>query len=221
VLRKIWIIAAKDIAAELHTREVVGAMLVYAVLAVLSFSFALDLSGPVARAAAPGVMWVTVLLAGMLGLGRSLGREKQSGSIDGLRLAPVDPAVVLAGKALGNLLFTLVVAVAMLVLVSLLFGVPLLRADVLLVVALGLMGYACVGTLMAGMVVNTRAQEVMLPVLLLPLVVPVLLASVQAMAQLLEGATLAEAGGWVRLLVVYDLVIAAVSLVTFEYVIEE
>jgi heme exporter protein B len=157
----------------------------------------------------------------MLGLGRSLGREKQSGSIDGLRLAPVDPAVVLAGKALGNLLFTLVVAVAMLVLVSLLFGVPLLRADVLLVVALGLMGYACVGTLMAGMVVNTRAQEVMLPVLLLPLVVPVLLASVQAMAQLLEGATLAEAGGWVRLLVVYDLVIAAVSLVTFEYVIEE
>jgi heme exporter protein B len=221
VLRKVWIIAAKDIAAELHTREVVGAMLLFAVLAALLFSFALDLSGPLARAAAPGVLWVTVALAGMLGLGRSLGREKQTGSIDGLRLAPVDPSLLLAGKALGNLIFILVVAGAMLLLLSALFGVPMVRWDVLVVTGVGLIGYACVGTLLAAMVVNTRAQEVMLPVLLLPLAVPVLLPAVQATGQLLDGAALADVGEWLRLLVVYDLVILAVALVTFEYVIEE
>lgn len=220
-LRKVWAIFAKDIAAELHTREMVSAMLVFAVLALLVFSFALDLRGEMAEAAAPGVLWVTVAFAGTLGLSRSLAREQQAGCIDGLLLAPVDRSAIFFGKALGNLAFMAVVEVVLLPLFAALFDVPLLRPGVLLVLALGTLGYAAVGTLLAAIAVNTRAREVMLPILLLPLAVPVLIAAVQATAGLVDGATLAEVGGWLRLLVVYDLVIVAVSMLTFGYIVEE
>jgi heme exporter protein B len=133
----------------------------------------------------------------------------------------VDRSAIFFGKALGNLAFMLIVEVALLPLFSALFDVWLLRPSVLLVTGLGTVGYAAVGTLLAAIAINTRAREVMLPVLLLPLAIPALIAAVQATSGLVEGGTLAEVGGWVRLLIVYDLVIVAVSLVTFDYVLEE
>lgn len=196
-------------------------MLVFSLLAVLIFSFALDLRGRMAEAAAPGVLWATAAFAGTLGLSRSLAREQETGCIDGLLLAPVDRSAIFFGKALGNLAFMAVVEVVLLPLFSALFDVALLRLGVLLVLAVGTVGYAAVGTLLAAIAVNTRAREVMLPILLLPLAVPVLIAAVQATGGLIEGASLTEVGGWVRILVVYDLVIVAASLLTFEYVVEE
>jgi heme exporter protein B len=175
----------------------------------------------VARAAAPGVLWATVAFASTLGLSRSLAREQQSGCIDGLLLAPVDRSAIFFGKAIGNLLFMTAVEIVLLPLFSALFDVPLLRPGVVLVVVLGTIGYAAVGTLLAAIAVNTRAREVMLPVLLLPLAIPALIAAVQATAGLVEGATLNEVNGWVQLLVVYDLVIVAVAMLTFGYVVEE
>jgi len=220
-VRKVFAIFAKDVAAELHTREIVSAMLVFSLLALFVFSFALDLRGAVARAAAPGVLWATAAFAGTLGLSRSLAREQQTGCIDGLLLAPVDRSAIFFGKALGNLVFIALVEAVLLPLFSALFNVPLMRPEVLVVTALGTVGYAAVGTLLAAIAVNTRAREVMLPVLLLPLAIPALIAAVQATGGLLEGGTLAEVGGWVRLLVVYDLVILAASMLTFGYVVEE
>jgi heme exporter protein B len=214
-------IVAKDIAAELHTREMVSAMLVFAVLALLVFSFALDLGGAMARAAAPGVLWATVAFAGTLGLSRSLAREQQTGCMDGLLLAPMDRSAIFLGKALGNLAFIGIVEAVLLPLFAVLFDTPLLRPGVLVVTALGTVGYAAVGTLLAAIAINTRAREVMLPVLLLPLAIPVLIGAVQATSWLVEGGTLAEVGGWVRLLVAYDLIIVAVSVLTFGYVVEE
>ena len=219
--RKVWAIVAKDIAAELHTREMVSAMLVFSVLSLLIFSLALDLRGAVARAAAPGVLWATVAFAGTLGLSRSFAREQQTGCIDGLLLAPVDRSAIFFGKSIGNLLFMAVVEVVLLPLFSAIFDVPLLQPGVLVVTALGTVGYAAVGTLLAAIAVNTRAREVMLPILLLPLAIPALIAAVQATGYLVEGGTLAEVGGWVRLLVAYDLIIVAVSMLTFGYVVEE
>ena len=159
--------------------------------------------------------------AGTLGLSRSLAREQQTGCIDGLLLMPMDRSAIFFGKAIGNLIFMIVVEIVLLPLFSALFDVPLLRPGVVLVVALGTIGYAAVGTLLAAIAVNTRAREVMLPVLLLPLAVPALIAAVQATGGLVEGATLGEVGGWVRLLVVYDLIVVAVSMLTFGYVVEE
>ena len=218
---KVWAIIVKDVVAEFRTREMISAMLVFSVLALLIFSFALDLRGAMARAAAPGVLWATVAFSGTLGLSRSLAREQQTGCIDGLLLAPIDRSAIFFGKALGNLAFMVVVEIMLLPLFSALFNVPLLRIGVLGVTALGTTGYAAVGTLLAAIAVNTRAREVMLPVLLLPLVVPLLIAAVKTTGGLIEGGTLAELGGWVRLLVAYDLIIVAVSMLTFGYVVEE
>lgn len=220
-LRKLLAIIDKDIAAELHTKEMISAMLVFSTLALLIFSFALDLRGNVAEAAAPGVLWATIVFAGTLGLSRSLAREHQDGCIDGLLLAPMDRSVIFLGKAAGNFLFMAVVEVVLLPLFSALFDVPLLQPGVGLVLVLGTLGYATVGTLLAAIAVNTRAREVMLPVLLLPLAVPVLIGAVRATSGLIDGATLAEVGGWIRILVVYDLVMMAVSLLTFSTVVEE
>ena len=221
ILRKVVAIVQKDIAAELHTRAMVSAMLVFSVLALLIFSFALDLRGETAEAAAPGVLWATVVFAGTLGLSRSLAREQQSGCIDGLLLAPVDRVAIYFGKVVGNLLFIFVVEAILLPLFSALFDVALMRSSVLAVLLLGTVGYASAGTLLAAIAVNTRAREVMLPVLLLPLAVPVLIGAVRATGALLDGSTLGEVGGWIRILVVYDLVIVAVSLLTFGYVVQE
>ncbi len=220
-LSRVWAILVKDVAAELATREIVSAMLVFSLLALFVFSFALDLQGAVARAAAPGVLWATAAFAGTLGLSRSLAREQQTGCIDGLLLAPVDRSAIFFGKAIGNLLFILVVEGALLPLFAALFDVPLLRPAVLLVTVLGAVGYAAAGTLLAAIAVNTRAREVMLPVLLLPLAIPALIAAVRATSGLLDGGTLADVRGWLNLLVAYDLIIVAVSMVTFGYVVEE
>ncbi len=219
--RKVWAIVVKDIAAEIHTKEMISAMLVFAVLALLIFSFALDLRGALARAAAPGVLWATVAFAGTLGLSRSLTREQQSGCIDGLLLAPMDRSAIFFGKALGNLIFILLVEVILLPLASILFDVPLIKGGVLAVTALGTVGYVAVGTLLSAIAVNTRAREVMLPILLLPLVVPALIAAVKATGGLVEGGSWAEVASWVRLLVAYDLVIVAVAMLTFGYVVED
>jgi len=196
-------------------------MLVFAVLALFIFSFALDLRGTMARAAAPGVLWTAVAFAGTLGLSRSLAREQQTGCIDGLLLAPMDRSAIFFGKAIGNMAFMGVVEIVLLPLFSALFDVPLLQPGVLVVTALGTVGYAAVGTLLAAIAVNTRAREVILPVLLLPLAIPALIAAVQATGGLVEGGTMMEVLGWVRLLVFYDLVIVAVSMLTFSYVVEE
>lgn len=220
-LRKVLAIVEKDIAAELHTKEVVSAMLVFSALASLIFSFALDLRGDMAEAAAPGVLWTTIAFAGTLGLSRSMAREEQTGCIDGLLLAPVDRTAIFLGKTLGNITFMAIVEVFLLPLFSVFFDVVLLRPQVLLVLSLGTLGYAAVGTLLAAIAVNTRAREVMLPVLLLPLAVPVLIGAVQATSGLLAGAPLGEVSGWIQILVVYDLVILAVSLLTFDYVVQE
>jgi heme exporter protein B len=141
--------------------------------------------------------------------------------MDGLLMAPVDRSAIFFGKALGNLIFIGIVELALLPLCTVLFGASLLRPAVLLVVALGTIGYAGAGTLLAAVAVNTRAREVLLPVLLLPLVVPALIAAVKATAWLVDGGSLVEVTGWVNLLVVYDLVMLAVSMLTFEYAVSE
>lgn len=219
-LRQVVAVVWKDLAAELHTREIFSAMAVFAILAMLIFSFALDLRGAVARAAAPGVLWSAIAFAGTLGLSRSMAREQESGGIDGLLLSPADRTVIFFGKALGSLVVMVALEVALVPLATVLFNVNLLNPGVVAVLLLGTVGYALVGTLLAAMAVNTRAREVMLPILLLPLVVPLLIAAVQATSGLLEGLRWADLRGWTQLLVVYILLIAAVSLLTFETVVE-
>lgn len=209
-------IVGRDLAAEVHSREVLSAMLIFAVTAVLIFGFALDLQGWAGQAAAPGVVWTTLVFSGTLGLNRSLARDQADGGLDGLLLACDDRLVVFAGKTLSNLVMMLVTAMLLFPLGRVLFGVSLLQPRVAVVTLLGVVGYAVVGTLIGFIAVNTRAREVMLPILVLPLTVPLLLAVVQATVMLLAGG---DASNWIRILVAYDLVMAAVAVLTFDAVI--
>jgi len=220
-LRCIWAIVAKDLTAELRTKERVTAMGLFAALVVLLFSFSLEPAGPLPRAAAPAVLWVTITFTGMLGLTRSFAREDRYGTLDGLMLAPMGHGVILAGKALSNLLFMCAVGLVLLPVVSTLFDVSLLRGEMVLVLLLGMAGYAGIGTLLAAIAMNARAQAVALPLLMLPLVAPAFLAAVRATDALLRGATLTDVSHWIRLLVLYDTVLLIVALVTFGYVMEE
>ena len=219
--KQIWAIASKDLVAELHTREIISAMFVFAVLALFTFSFALDLRGTLARAAAPGVLWSTVAFTGMLGLSRSLVREYETGGIEGLLAAPVDPTAIFFGKALSTWILIMLVELVLVPLTTVFLNVPLLNGGVGAVLLLGTLGYAAVGTLLSVIAVNTRAREVMLPILLLPIAVPLFLAAVQTTQGLLEGASWTDLSGWTRLLIVYDLIIIAISMVMFRYALEE
>jgi len=220
-LRQIWAIVKKDITAELHTRETTSAMFVFAALSMLIFSFALDLQGRAAKAVAPGALWTTIVFAGTLGLNRAMAREQQTGSIEGLLLAPIDRTAIFFGKALGNLILMLAVEVILLPLGSALFNVAFLKPSVTFPIVLGTIGYATIGTLIAAIAINTRAREVMLPLLLIPLAIPLLIAAVQATGNLVQGATLHTVNGWIQLLIIYDLLSIAIALLTFQYVAEE
>ncbi len=220
-LRKVLAIVWKDVRAELRTKDILSSMLVFAGLSVLIFQFAFDLRADNVRLVLPGVLWIAITFAGVLGLNRSFILEQDRGSLEGLLLAPVDRSAIYFGKLIGNLLFIFIVELLLLPLMTVLFNVSLLSPALLLVLALGTVGYAAVGTLFAALSINTRAREVMLPILLFPVMVPVFVAGVQAVSELLEGETLAGIARWVQLLVAYDAIFIAAAMLLFDYVVEE
>jgi heme exporter protein B len=220
-LRAMWAIVWKDLAAELRSRELVSAMLVFALLVILIFNFALELDAKTRTNVTSGVLWVTFAFAGTLGLNRSMAMEKDRGCMDGLLLAPVDRAAIYFGKAIGNLIFMLIVEVIVLPVYSLLYNVNLFQPGFLLVVLLGSIGYVAVGTLLSSMAVQTRTRDVLLPILLFPVVIPVFIASVKACAGFLQGIDMAEIMPWLNLLIVYDIIFTAVAYMVFDYVVEE
>jgi len=220
-LRKIIAIIRKDVITELRTKEMFSSMLVFSLMAVFIFSIALDLSATDPLDTTPGLLWVTIAFAGTLGLNRSLALEQENGAIDGLLLAPMDRSAIFFGKALGNMMFMSVVELVVVPVFAVLFNVPLLRVSVWMVILLGTAGYAAVGTLFSTMAVNTRAREVMLPILLLPVSVPVFISAVNATGGFLVGDPLADVANWLQLLIAYDAIIIAISFMSFDFVVEE
>lgn len=220
-LSQLAAIVWKDISAELRTKEMFSSMFVFVFLDLVVFNFAFELRVDNVRQVAPGVLWVAFSFAGVLGLNRSFILEKDRGCLEGLLLSPLDRSLIYLAKVLSNLLFMLVVEVLALPVFTALFNLPLLRLDLGVVVLLGTVGFAGVGTLFSAMVVNTRAREVLLPVLLFPIVAPVLIASVKLTGGLLDGEPLLAMGNWLRLLGGFDVIFLAVSYMTFDYVVEE
>jgi heme exporter protein B len=220
-LGKVIAIIYKDMITELRTKEMFSSMLVFSLMAVFIFSIALDLAASDPLDTTPGLLWVTIAFAGTLGLNRSLAQEQENHCIDGLLLAPMDRSAIFFGKALGNMLFMSVVELVVVPVFAVLFNVPLLRGSVWLVIVLGTAGYAAVGTLFSTMAVNTRAREVMLPILLLPVSVPVFISAVNATGGFLAGDPVSDVANWLRLLIAYDAIIIAISFMTFDFVVEE
>lgn len=214
-------IIQKDLSAEFRSFELISAMLVFSLLVIIIFNFALELDIKVRQSVTSGVLWTTFAFAGTLGLNRSMSVEKDRGCMDGLLLAPVDRSVIYFGKAISNLIFMLIVEAIVLPVYSVLYNVNLFRFDLLGVILLGSIGYAAVGTLLSTMSAQTRTREVLLPILLFPVAMPVLLASVKASNGLLAGAEFAEVLTPINLLIVYDVIFIAIAFMVFDFVVEE
>ena len=220
-LRAIWAVLWKDLSAELRGREMLSAMLVFALLVILIFNFALELDATTRANVTSGVLWVTFAFAGTLGLNRSMAMEKDRGCLDGLLLAPVDRSAIYFGKALSNLVFMLVVEAIVLPVYSVLYNTNLFDLGLILVILLGSIGYVAVGTLLAAMVVQTRTRDILLPILLFPVVIPVLIAAVKASSGFLQGIPMADIWPWLNLLIAYDIIFTAVAFMVFDYIVEE
>jgi heme exporter protein B len=220
-LKAVQALIWKDLTAEWRTRENLTAMLVFALLTVLIFNFALELDIQAQESLSAGILWVTFVFAGTIGLNRSMATEKDRGCLDGLLLAPVDRTVIYFGKVIGNMIFMLLVELIVLPIYSFLFGVAVFQPGFLLVVFLGSFGYVAVGTLLATMVVQVRTRDILLPILLFPLILPVVIAAVKASQGFLELLPIAEVSTWLNLLIVYDLIFISVAFMVFDYVVEE
>lgn len=221
LLRATFAIVRKDLAAEWRSRELFTSMLIFSLLVILIFNFALELDPRTRTSVTAGVLWVTFTFAGTLGLNRSMAVEKDRGCMDGLLLAPVDRSAIYFGKAISNLVFMLIVEMIVLPVYSVLYNANLFQPGLLLVILLGSIGYVAVGTLLSAMAVQTRTRDVLLPILLFPLVVPVVIAAVKASGGILQGQEFSEMRTWINLLLVYDIIFIAISFMFFEFVVEE
>ncbi len=220
-LRAWWAVTWKDLTSEWRSREMLTAMFVFALLVILIFNFALELDIQARDSVTAGVLWVTFAFAGTLGLNRSMAAEKDRGCLDGLLLAPVDRSAIYFGKASANLIFMLAVEAIVLPVYSVLYDTNLFLPGLLLVILLGSIGYITVGTLLATMAVQARTRDILLPILLFPLAIPLLIAAVKASGGILQGLALAEVSHWLNLLIVYDIVFATIALMFFEAVVKE
>jgi heme exporter protein B len=211
----------KDLRSEWRSRELLSAMLVFALLVIFIFNFALELEPGIRSNVTSGVLWVTFVFAGQLGLNRSMAVEKDRGCLDGLLLAPVDRAAIYLGKALANWIFMLVVAAIVIPVYSLLYNISLFEPGLFLVILLGSEGYIAVGTLLASMAVQARTRDILLPILLFPVALPVLIAAVKATGGYLQALGWEQIQPWFSILVTYDVIFTSVAFMVFDSVVEE
>jgi len=215
-------VAWKDLLVERRSKETFNALLFFALALLFVFQFALDADRERLAAVLPGLLWLAFILSGMLGLGRVFLVERENDCWEGLLLAPGDKSAIYLGKLTGSLALMFVVEAVVLVLFALFFNVdlaPVLPA-LALVIALGTVGFAAIGTLFAAMTAQARARELLFPVLLLPVLVPVLLGTVKATEAVLLHEPLADVAHWLKLLVAADVIYVVAGLLTFDFILE-
>ena len=220
-LRAVLAIAGKDLRAELRSRQLLAAMGLFALLATMTFYFTLQARPDVRAAALPAVLWVTVVFAGTLGLNRSLAQEHDRGTLDALLLAPIDRAALFYGKLISTWIFSLAVAALVSLVVSILFNTALDVPAWSLVVVLGTLGFAAVGTFLGSMAVHARGRETTLPILILPIALPIVMAATSASDAILAGQRFSDWFTWLLVLASVDLIFLGLALVLFEFVVEE
>ncbi len=223
-VRVAWLIMRKDLTVEARSRELLFTTLFFAMSVVLVFAFGFVRDGRPVENAAAGILWIAIAFAGTLALGRTFERERYHDVLHALLLAPVDRPAIYVGKLLGMLALLATVEAIVVPLIALMFQAPFFRHPVLAValLALGTTGFAAVGTLFAAMLVRARSRDVLLPVLLYPITIPVIIAGVRGTAALLQPeADLAMARMWIGMLGFFDVVFLTLSLWTFEPVMTE
>ena len=218
-LRIALLVLRKDVAIEVKSREILYTTLFFALSCVLIFSFAFVREGQPLQDAAAGILWIAIAFAGTLALGRTFERERYGETLRALLLAPAPRPTIYAGKLLGIVLLLAIAELLLVPLVAMLFQASLFARPLLLAALLltGTVGFGAVGTLFAAMLVRARTRDVMLPILLYPITVPVIIAGVRGTSALLQSAPdEAAATMWIALLTCFDVVFVTIALWTFE-----
>jgi heme exporter protein CcmB len=224
LLEAVWLVTRKDLLIEFRSREIVYTTLFFAVSVMLVFSFSFVREGIAVDGAAGGILWVAIAFSGTLALGRAFERERQNETLRGLLMSPAERPALYLGKLAGILILLAAVEVVVVPMVALLFQAPLFRYPAMMsgLLLSGTLGFAAVGTLFAAMLVRTRSRDVLLPILLYPITVPVIIAGVRGTAALLQpDVDLPMARAWLSMLVFFDIVFVTLALWTFEAVMTE
>lgn len=218
---RVFTIFWKDVLSEIRTKEIVTAVLVFALLVLVIFNFAFDPASGTPARIAPGILWVAFTFAGILGLNRVFAIEKENSSLAGLRLCPVDRMVIFWGKLAGSFTFMLVIAAVITPIFLVLFNLPLFLPRLALIIVLATLGFTSVGTLFSALAMNIRARDIMLPILFLPLVVPVIIGAVETTTCVLARGPWSDMLTWLEIMIAFDIIYLVVATLMFEFVIEE
>ncbi len=211
----------KDLRIEQHTRQTLSLMVMYSLVTVVMFNFALEANLAAARDVANGLLWATILLAGTLGLYRSLALEQDNQAIDAILIAPIDRRVIYVAKVISVTLFTLLLEIILVFMFVIFFNKPFWQPAVLFILALGTIGYVAAGVVITSMAIQTRAKEVLLPILLFPIVLPLILPAAIAVAEYMTGQPeMTRVTSTVSLVLAYDLLILAAGFIAYPYVVE-
>jgi len=222
MIREVWTILQKDLRLELRRSENFIAMFFFAFIILLIFSFALPSEGENHQLIAPGVYWVTFLLSGILGLSKNFALEKEMGCMEALLISPVSRGSIFLGKMLGTLIFMVLMQGILIPVFALIFYTPAIEFfwDLLMLSCATALGFSALGTLLSGLTTDVRFKEILLPILLFPLLIPLLLASVEVMASILAGQGIQGELDWLKLLIGFDFIFLIAAYLTFDFVME-
>ncbi len=218
---KVIAITWKDALSEMRTKEIVFSVLIFTFLVIVIFNFAFNASQETMRLVAPGILWVTFTFAGVLSLNRSFILEKEEGCLEGLMVCPISREVIYVGKMLGSLLFLLIIEAIALPIFAFLFNLEVLSPQLIVITVLTTVGFVAVGTLFSALAVNTKAREMVLPILFFPIVVPLIISAVKASGLALSGEPWSGLSPWLQIIAAFDAIFLVVSFLIFAFVIEE
>lgn len=221
LFNKALVIAWKDILSETRTREIISSVLVFAILVIVIFNFAFSGSQQTMISLAPGMLWVTFAFAGVLSLNRSFIQEKEENCLEGLMVCPVSREAIYIGKMLGSLFFMLFVEAIVLPVFALLFNVNVISLPLIAVTILATLGFAAIGTLFSALAVNTKAREMVLPILFFPIVAPIIISAVNVSGLALDGEPWSSMASWFGIIAAFDVIFLVISYLVFEYIVEE
>ena len=221
LLLPVGLILWKDILLEIRSKDIILSVAVFGLLVVIVFSFALNVTPRLVTQLAPGILWVAFAFSGILAMNRAFVREKEQGGLEGLLLTPVSRDAIFLGKVLAIFIFMLVIEFILLPVFAVMLGFSAFSFMLLLTIVLATLGFATVGTLFSAIAVQTRSREIMLPVLFFPIVLPVIIAAVEASTQAIGGDGGVGIGRWLPLIGVFDALFLVICPWVFSFVVEE
>lgn len=221
--KKVFLIAAKDMRIEFRSKEKIYSMMLFSLLVMVIFNFAFEPGAEYIKDVAPGILWVAFIFAASLGLSRSFILEKEEDCMQGLMLSPLDRSGIYLGKVIGNFIFTMTIELISLPFFAIFFNLSLTAAlpPLMIVIVLATFGFIAVGTLFSALSVGIRGGDMILPLLLFPMQVPVIISAVKSTGMIMAGSGIEMYSQWLKLLIAFDIIFFVASFVIFEYLIEE